>query len=198
MIFQRMSRFRTTIIARTVKSKSKDLQASVLLPTSRMNLAYGRWTNTISIPKGRVPPVNANVRMKRKKCCLFHNAHVQLIFSREYGFKDVIRTYWHREFQLERFPVANTDDFIENSNPILIQTFTKRVHTDDYKMKPEVRDSIGLGDRTEDGVDILEDRKGWWYAHWCILSPWWFAVYNAKERKCLQVWKITEVHESSK
>ena len=27
-------------------------------------------------------------------------------------------------------------------------------------MKPEVREFIGLGDRTEDDVDIVEDRKG--------------------------------------
>ena len=65
-------------------------------------------------------------------------------------------------------------------------------------MKPEVRESIGVGDRTEDDVDIVENRKGWWSVPLCIPFPWWFTVYNGEEGKCLQVWKIAEVHESSK
>jgi hypothetical protein len=35
-----------------------------------------------------------------------------------------------------------------------------RVMTDDFKVEPKVRDSIGLGDRSKDGIDIEEDRKG--------------------------------------
>ena len=53
----------------------------------------------------------------------------------------------------------DADDFIEHFNPILIQTSMERAPTDGKNVKPEVRDSIGLGDRTEDYVDIVEDRK---------------------------------------
>jgi hypothetical protein len=77
----------------------------------------------------------------------------------------------------------------------LIQTSIKRAPTDDKKVEPEVRDSIGLGDRTEDDVDIVEDRKGW-CVPWCPSVV--FTVYNGVEGKYLQVWKIAEVHESSK
>ena len=67
----------------------------------------------------------------------------------------------------------------------------KRVPIDDLKVEPEVGDSIELGDRSEDYVDIVEDRK-WW----CV--PWWITVYNGVEGKYMEVWKIAEVHESSK
>ena len=36
--------------------------------------------------------------------------------------------------------------------------------TDNSKIEPKVRDSIGLGDRIEDDIDIIEDRIGW-----CVL-----------------------------
>ena len=60
----------------------------------------------------------------------------------------------------------------------------ERVPTvEDIKIKPEVSNSIGLGDRTEDNVDIEEDRK-----EWCIPFPTWFlTVYNDVESKYLQV-----------
>ena len=57
---------------------------------------------------------------------------------------------------------------------------------EDGKVEPEVRDSIGLGNRTEDDVDIVEDLKGWCF-------PKCFTVYNCMEGKYLQVWKIIEV-----
>ena len=64
MIFQRKSRFRTAIIAginkSAVKSQNYDLRTTVLPPTSRTNLAAGKWINT-TIPKGRVP--HANIRI---------------------------------------------------------------------------------------------------------------------------------------
>ena len=65
-------------------------------------------------------------------------------------------------------------------------------------MKPEVRESIGVGDRTEDNVVIVKNRKGWWSVPWRIPLPWWFTVYNGEQGKWLQIWKIAEVHESSK
>ena len=175
MIFQRMSRFRTTIITGikgTVKGQNNDLWESVLPSTSRTNLAAWKCINT-TFPISRVPPVSANIRIIREYFCLLHNANVQLIFSRVIGFKVVFRRYWHPKFQLERFSATNTDDFFERPNPILIQTSTKRAFTHDYNMKPEVRKSIGLRDRTEDGVDILKDRKRW-CAPWRIPFPWWF------------------------
>ena len=63
----------------------------------------------------------------------------------------------------------------------------KRVPTDDLKAETEVRDSIGIGDRTEDDVDIEEDHKGR-----CV--PRCFTVYNGVERKYVQVCQIAEVH----
>ena len=62
---------------------------------------------------------------------------------------------------------------------------------DDLKVESEVCDSIGLGDRTKDDVDIVEDPKGW-----CV--PWCFKVYNGVQGKCEQVWNIAEVHEFRK
>ena len=41
--------------------------------------------------------------------------------------------------------------------------------TDDRKVKPEVRDSIGLGNRTEDDVDIAKDRKGWYVLQYIMV-----------------------------
>ena len=39
--------------------------------------------------------------------------------------------------------------------------------TDDRKVEPEVRDFIGAGYRTEDKVNVVEDRlRGW--AQWCL------------------------------
>ena len=87
--------------------------------------------------------------------------------------------------------MANADDFIKHANPILIQTSVERATTDDIKLEREVRNSIRLGDLTEDGIDIAEDRK-----RWCVL--WCITVYNDVEGKYVQVWKIAEVHESSK
>jgi len=41
------------------------------------------------------------------------------------------------------------------------------VPTDDRKVEPEVRDFIGAGYRTEDKVNVVEDRlRGW--AQWCV------------------------------
>ena len=95
MIFQRMSRFRTTIITGikgTVKGQNNDLWESVLPSTSRTNLAAWKCINT-TFPISRVPPVSANIRIIRKYFCLLHNANVQLIFSRVIGFKVVFRRY---------------------------------------------------------------------------------------------------------
>jgi hypothetical protein len=87
------------------------------------------------------------------------------------------------------------DGFIEHSNPILIQTFKKRAltaPTDHQKVEAEVRDSIGLGDRTQDDVNIVEG----WCVPWSFL--WVFAIYNGGEGKYMQVWKFAEVDEFSK
>ena len=62
----------------------------------------------------------------------------------------------------------------------------KRAPTNDKNVVREVRNYIGLRDRTKDDVYIAEDRKG------C------FTVYNSVEGKYVQVWKIAKVYESSK
>ena len=62
----------------------------------------------------------------------------------------------------------------------------KRAPTNDKNVVREVRNYIGLRDRTKDDVYIAEDRKG------C------FIVYNSVEGKYVQVWKIAKVYESSK
>jgi hypothetical protein len=62
---------------------------------------------------------------------------------------------------------------------------------DGINVDREVRDSIGLGNRTEDDVDIVEDRR-----RWCF--PSFFTVYSGAERKCMQIWKFAEVDELSK
>jgi hypothetical protein len=41
----------------------------------------------------------------------------------------------------------------------------KRAPTDNRKVEPEVRDFIGPGYRTEDDVNIVEDRGGFRGAH---------------------------------
>ena len=68
--------------------------------------------------------------------------------------------------------------------------------TDDQKVEPEVRVFIGLGYRTEDDVNIVEHPRGW-----CILRcfMWCFTANNGIVKgKYEQVWKIAEIHESSK
>jgi hypothetical protein len=103
--------------------------------------------------------------------------------------------YCHLQFQLERLAVRNANDFVEYSIPILIKTSTKRAPTDNFKVEPEVRDFIGLWYRTEDDVNIVEDRSGWRVPRG---FAWSFTVDNGVEGKYFQVRKISKVYESSK
>ena len=70
---------------------------------------------------------------------------------------------------------------MEHSIPILIKTIT--AHIDGINVDGEIRDCIGLGDRTEDDVDITEDRNG--YFPWCF--PSFLIVYSGGKAKCMQV-----------
>ena len=63
--------------------------------------------------------------------------------------------------------------------------------TDNRKVEPEVRNFIRLGYRTEDEVNIVEDRL-WWWAQGCVTCD------IGAEGKYVQVRKIAEVQEPSK
>ena len=65
--------------------------------------------------------------------------------------------------------------------------------TDAINLDREVRDSIRVRDRTEDDIDIVEDRNGW-----CVPSyfPSFFTVHSGQKRKYMQVWKFAEIDES--
>jgi hypothetical protein len=161
--------------------------------STKLQACYLLHTKSTS-PKGRVPKVSTNFRIVRKRCGLLHNVHEQLIFSRVCALQ-IPHIYCHLQFQLERLPVRNANDFVEYSIPILIKTSTKRAPTDNFKVEPEVRDFIGLWYRTEDDVNIVEDRSGWRVPRG---FAWSFTVDNDVEGKYLQVRKISKVHESGK
>ena len=145
----------------------------------------GEWTKS-TISKSRVPKVSTNFRVVQKRCCLLHNVRIELILSRVSLLQNP-RKYYHLQFQREKLPLSDADDFVEHSNPILIKTSTKMGPTDDLKVEPEVRDFIRPGYRTEDSANIVED-----------CGPQCVTVDNGAEGKYVQVRKIAEVHESSK
>ena len=97
------------------------------------------------------------------------------------------RKYYHLQFQRERLPLSDADDFVEHFNPILIKTSTKTGPTNHLKAESEVRDFIRPGYRTKDSANIVED-----------LGPQCVTFDNSAEGKYVQVRKIAEVHESSK
>ena len=97
------------------------------------------------------------------------------------------RKYYHFQFQQDRLPLSDADDFVEHSNPILIKTSTKTGPTNHLKVEPEVRDFFRPGYGTEDSANIVKDH-----------GPQCFTFDNGAEGKYVQVRKIAEVHETSK
>jgi hypothetical protein len=65
------------------------------------------------------------------------------------------------------------------------------VPTDDRKVEPEVRDFIRPGYRTENEVNIVEDRLQW-CTQWCVTCD------IGADGKYVQVRKIAEVQEPGK
>ena len=80
---------------------------------------------------------------------------------------------------------------MEHSNPILLKKSSQRAWTEDRKVEQEVSDFIGPAYRTEDEVNIMEDR-----GPWCV--PGCVTIDSGAEGQYVQVRKIAEVHESSK